>query len=92
MGQTHSQAAQGKQMECCDQSQCIYMQCTTQTGLSSLKRWWWDWYLFFDDCKHHKLLSLTRERVSPRVSLLDSAKWSAVCSLLKRFLGLGNAL
>src|SRR5947209_11807075 len=57
-----------------DQSQCIDMQCTTQPGLSSLKGWWWDWCLFFDDWKHHKLISLTRERASPRVSLLYSAK------------------
>src|SRR5579859_7511368 len=68
------------------------MQCTTLPGLSSLKGWWGDRCLFFDDWKYHKLLSLTRERVSPRVSLLYSAKCSAVCPLLKGFLGLGNAL
>src|SRR5947209_20264564 len=92
MGQASGQTTQDKQMQRGDQRQCIDMQCTAQPGLSSLKGWRCNGCLFFDDWKHYKLLSLTRERVSPRVSLPYSAKWSALCSLLKGFLGLGNAL
>ena len=63
MGQTHCQAAKGEQMQRRDQRESINMQCTTQPGLSSLKGWWWNGCLFFDDWKHHKLLALS-ERTS----------------------------
>jgi hypothetical protein len=40
-----------------DQSKSINMQGTPQPGLCTLIGWWWDWCLFFDDCRHHQLIS-----------------------------------
>ena len=58
MGQANGQTTQDKQMQRGDQRQRIDMQCTAQPSLSSLKGWWWNGCLFFDDWKHHKLLAL----------------------------------
>src|ERR1700704_4804096 len=71
MGQTRCHAAQGKQMQCCDQSQSIDMQCTTQPSLPSLERWRGDWCLFFDQSEHHHgNLPWRGELASPRLAYL----------------------
>ena len=57
MGQTNGQTAKCEHMQRRDQRQSIHMQSTTQPGLCTLIGWWWDGCLFFDDCRHHKLIS-----------------------------------
>src|SRR5882762_11738684 len=89
MGQTNSQTTQGKQMQHCDQSQGIDMQCTAESGLSSLKGRWWNGCLVFDQSGHHHgHLPWRGELTSPRLAYLTLP----IPSSLICFLGLRNAL
>jgi hypothetical protein len=60
------------------------MHCTAQPGLSSLKGWWWNGCLFFDDWKHHQLLSLAGGTFLAKASLPFSANssGSGICLLI----------
>jgi hypothetical protein len=56
-------------------------------GLHTLVGWWWYMCLFFDDCRHQKLISLTRELASPKVSLPYSARYVPVLLPIEELLG-----
>ena len=80
-------------MQWSDSWKCVHVEGRTLFRLRALIGWWWYRCLFFDDCRHHKLISLTRELASPRVSLPYSAKYEPVLlSIEELFGGLGNAL
>jgi hypothetical protein len=69
MRQAHSHTAERKQMQGVHQSQGINVQGWTEPGLRTLICWWGHWCRFFDEDRHHKLLSVTRERTSVMISL-----------------------
>src|SRR6266702_875909 len=79
-------------MQRSDEGKCIDVEGRTLFRLRTLIGWWWYRCLFFDNCRHHKLISLARELASLRVSLPYSAKNETVCYPLKSFWRLGNAL
>src|SRR6266581_3970208 len=74
-------------MQRSDEGKCIDVEGRTLFRLRTLIGWWWDRCLFFDDCRHHKLISLTRELGSPRVSLPYSAKCEPVLLSIEELLG-----
>src|SRR6266581_4331888 len=74
-------------MQRSDEGKCIYVEGRTLFRLRTLIGWWWYRCLFFDDCRHHKLISLTRELASPRVSLPYSAKCAPVLLSIEELLG-----
>src|SRR5258708_19953948 len=89
MGQTHCQTGKGEQMQRRDQSQCIDMQCTAESSLSSLKGRWWNGCLFFDQSGHyHSNLPWRGELASPRLAYLTLP----IPSLLIYFVELRNDL
>ncbi len=49
------------------------MQGGSEPDLHSLIAWWWDWYLFFDDCGQHKLISSTASQPSQTSAALVQA-------------------
>src|SRR6266581_6494689 len=74
-------------MQRSDEGKCVHVEGRTLFRLRTLIGWWWDRCLFFDDCRHHKLISLTRELASPRVSLPYSAKCAPVFLSIEELLG-----
>src|SRR6266702_347037 len=74
-------------MQRSDEGKCIDVEGRSLFRLRTLIGWWWYRCLFFDDCRHHKLISLTRELASPRVSLPYSAKCAPVLLSIEELLG-----
>jgi hypothetical protein len=74
-------------MQRSDSWKCVHVEGRTLLRLRTLGGWWWYRCLFFDDGRHHQLISLTRELASPRVSLPSSAKYEPVLLSIKEPVG-----
>ena len=62
-------------------------------GLCTLIAWWWDWCLFFDECRHHKLIALSEgtSLVENQLTLLCQVQ--RLLQFIEELFGeLGNAL
>src|SRR5260370_9257292 len=81
MCQAHRQTAQCEQMQHGHQSQGINVQGWAEPALRTIACWWGHRCHFFDDRRHHKLISWTRERASFRLSLPYSLKLGSPMSL-----------
>ena len=78
MGQAHRQTTQCEQMQRGDQSKGINVEGQAEFGLRPMICWGRHRCLFVDGCRHHKLISFTRE-ARPKIFQREGRAESLVC-------------